>query len=652
MSRPRLLALLLALGTLVVFLPVARFGFVNFDDPDYVTGNPVIQNGLTAAGVAWAFGCHAANWIPLTWLAHMTDCALFGVNPAAHHFVNALFHAANAALLFGLLFRLTGKIWPSALVAALFAWHPLHVESVAWVSERKDTLSTFFALLALLGYAKFARENSRRGYWLALAAFAGSLMAKQMYVTLPCLLLLLDFWPLRRISSLEFQVSNLRAAGKLVAEKIPFFLLVVPACVATCLAQRGAMATLERVPFPLRLENSLVSYAGYLGKIFCPTKLAFFYPLTPAPPATVAAAGLLLAALTIGAWRLRRNFPCVLTGWLWFLGALVPVIGLVQVGEQAMADRYSYFPAVGIFIAVVFAAAELANRFPPAKKFFAAISVVLVVACVTLTEIQMQTWRDDEALFAHALAVTRDNEIAHLNLGVVYEKRGRLDDALREYRAALALNPRREHTHNNLGDLLDLTGQPHAALAEYLAALKLNPNSVATHLNLGTLRVELGQFTEAAAEFKRAAELDPTDARPPYQNAKLLLKQGRDAEAVAELHRALALDPDNFKVLAFAARVLAADETTGVRDGAAALALAKRADDLTGGAQPLVLDALGMALAETGDFANAAAAAQQAVEIAEAAQMKDVAPLKTRLALYQQNRPWRESFRATNAPPP
>ncbi len=649
MSRPRLLALLLALATLLVFLPVGRFGFVNFDDPDYVSGNPVIQRGLTVAGVGWAFGFHAANWIPLTWLAHMTDCTLFGVNPAAHHFVNVLFHAANAALLFVLLFRLTEKVWPAALVAGLFAWHPLHVESVAWVSERKDTLSTFFALLALIAYTKYVQEESRRGYWLALAAFVASLLAKGMFVTLPYLLLLLDFWPLQRlpIEKIEF-----RAFAKLVFEKTPFFLLVVPFSILTCLAQRGAMATLERVPFALRLENSLAAYAGYLGEIFWPAKLAFFYPLAAAPFWAVLTAAAGLAAASLLAWRARRAFPYVPVGWCWFLGTLVPVIGLVQVGEQAMADRYSYFPAIGIFLIVAFGGWDLAGRFPLAKKIFFPAAVLVLAGCVVLTEIQLQYWHSDETLFSHAVAVTGENEIAHLNLGVVYERAGRLDEAMREYRAALKINPRREHTHSNIADLLDLAGQPQAALAEYGAALKLNPNSVLTHLNLGTLRVELGQFAEAAAEFAEAARLDPADARPPYENAKLLLKQGRDAEAVAELHKALQLDADNFKVQAFTARVLAADETEGIRNGVTALALAKQADELTGNSQPLVLDALGMALAETGDFANAAAAVQKAIELAEAAQVPDIKPLKTRLTLYQNKQPWRESFRATNAPTP
>lgn len=654
MSRSRLIALLLAFTTLVVFLPVGRFGFVNYDDPEYITDNAVVKSGLTWPGMVWAFaGFHVANWHPLTWLSHMADCALFGVNPGAMHFVNVLFHAANAVLLFTLLLRLTEKIWPSALVAALFAWHPLHVESVAWISERKDVLSTFFALLALLNYARYVDESKVRSpkskvyFAWSLLMFAFSLLAKPMFVTLPCLLLLLDFWPLKRfpISNFQFPIF-----AKLFAEKIPFFLLVIPLSVVTCLAQRGAMATLEHMPFALRLENSLVAYAGYLLKIFWPAKLAFFYPLFDAPFWAVLAAVIGLVVISIFAWRMRCAFPYVPVGWGWFLGTLTPVIGLVQVGEQAMADRYSYFPAIGIFIVVAFGGWDLAERFPKAKKICLAAAVGVSVACVVFTEIQLQYWRSDETLFFHAVAVTGKNEIAHLNLGVVYEKAGWLADAMREYRAALKINPRRAHTHNNIADLLDLTGQPAAALAEYQAAMQLDANSISTHLNLGTLHVELGQFAEAAAEFAEAARLDPADARSSYENGKRLLKQGRDAEAVAELRQTLQLDADNFKMLAYTARVLAADETAGIRDGAAALVFASKANDLTGGEQLFVLDALGMAYAENRDFTNAIACAQKAVGLAEAAQVPAIAALKARLGLYQNHQPWRESFRATNAP--
>ncbi len=658
MSRPRLLALLLALGTLVVFLPAGRFGFVNYDDPDYVSENYFVKNGLNATDIQWAFTTfHASNWHPLTWISHMTDCTLFGLNPGEFHFINVLFHAANVALLFALWLRLTGKIWPSAFIAALFAWHPLHVESVAWISERKDVLSTFFGLLALLSYAKFAQENYRRSFWFALGFFALGLLAKPMLVTLPFVMLLLDFWPLNRVEGFKLKVAsseprNLQPSTFkfLLFEKWPFFLLVIPVCVLTCLAQRSAMASLEKLPFPLRLENSVVTYALYLGKLFWPARLAFFYPLAAPSFPTIAAAVVLLLGICFIAWRTRHTFPYVSVGWLWFLGTLVPVIGLVQVGEQAMADRYSYFPAIGIFIIVAFGVQDLAGRFQFVKQISAPLAILALAACVLATENQLNYWRTDETLFAHALAVTGNNEIAHINLGVVYEKQSRPAEAMDEYRQALKINPRRANNYNNIADLLDEAGRPDEALTEYQTTLQLDPDAFEAHLNLGSVLVELRRFDEAAGQFQRAAELKPDDARPHYEMGKALLKQGRDAAAIDEFHQALQRDPDNGKMLAYTARVLAADDQATVRDGRAALDLATRANELFGDSLPSALDALGMACAETGDFTNAQIYAQKVLDLAAAAQMTDTAALQMRLELYQNQRPWRESFRATNAP--
>jgi hypothetical protein len=333
MSRPRLIALLLALITLAVYLPVTRHDFVNLDDADYVTQNPIVQEGLTVGGLHWAFTTfHASNWHPLTWLSHMADCECFGLNPAGHHLVNVLFHSANVALLFILLLRLTSQIWPSALVAALFAWHPLHVESVAWVAERKDVLSTFFGLLTLLSYVKFVQAQQRSSFCFALLFFALGLMSKPMLVTLPFVMLLLDFWPLQRIALDRWQGGEIL---RLVRGKIPFFLLSAASCVVTFLAQRQgeAVISLATVPLGYRLENAAVAIATYLGRLFWPVNLCAYYPLPGKIPALqifLALATLLLISAT--AWHWRRSQPCWLIGWLWFLGTLLPVIGLVQVG--------------------------------------------------------------------------------------------------------------------------------------------------------------------------------------------------------------------------------------------------------------------------------------------------------------------------------
>ena len=351
MSRPRLIALLLALITLLVYLPVTHSSFLDYDDDDYITNNQMVQNGLTLAGIQWAFTtAHASNWHPLTWLSHMTDCELFGLNPAAHHFVNVLFHAANAVLLFTLVLRLTGALWPAAFVAALFAWHPLHVESVAWVAERKDVLSTFFALLSLLSYVRYAKENRRRCFWVALACFALGLMAKPMLVTLPFVMLLLDFWPVQRFNGSTVQ--------RLLIEKIPFFTLAAISCIVTFLVQRNmAVASLELVPMGFRLENVPVAYVAYLSKLIWPSNLAVIYPMPSdfqLPPMKVALAVTLLIFVSAIVWLNRKRTPYLPVGWLWFLGTLVPVIGLVQVGTQAFADRYTYFPAIGLFFMVAF----------------------------------------------------------------------------------------------------------------------------------------------------------------------------------------------------------------------------------------------------------------------------------------------------------
>jgi tetratricopeptide (TPR) repeat protein len=700
MSHPRLIGLLLALVTLLVYLPVAHDSFLVYDDGEYVTENPAVQNGLKWPAIQWAFTTqHTSNWHPLTWLSHMMDCELFGPNAGAHHVVNVLFHAVNAALLFGLLFRLTGDLWPGAFVAALFAWHPLHVESVAWISERKDVLSTFFALLTLLAYARYAqhvtsdmcqvtRTNSAlsrvtrlpaealakaghpsRCYWLALFFFALGLMSKPMLVTLPFVMLLLDYWPLGRISDAKnapapaAQPFCLRGAPQrrfgataatlkhLLFEKWPFFLLTAVSCVVTFIAQRSgeAIVTLENIPLVFRLENALTAYAQYLLKTIWPVNLAVIYPLSPEfPRFAVIAAVAVLIFISIIAWLARKRSPCLPVGWLWFLGTLVPVIGLVQVGGAALADRYTYFPLVGVFIAVAFGVRDLAGRFRFPKTAVAGAAALVLAACLLLTENQLRYWHDNESLFRHALAVTRDNDIAHVNLAFALERQGRFDEALAEYREALRLEPRSYQIHNSYGNLLGKMGRPDEALAEYREAIRLNPKIPFLHSNLGAELAGLGRFDEAMNAFTNAAQLDPVSPWPHFQMARGLLQQGRDAEAIAKLHEALRLDPDNISILAYTAHVLAANENPEFRDGKAAFAFATRANDLSGGTQPQALDALGMAEAELGRFAEAQVVTQKAFDLANLAKMKNFEQLQQRLQLYQNRQPWRESFRATN----
>jgi tetratricopeptide (TPR) repeat protein len=642
MLRPRFIACLLAFITLVVYLPVTRHDFVHYDDDDYVVQNQIVQGGLTLADVKWAFTTgYASNWHPVTWLSHMMDCGLFKLNAGAHHFVSALIHAANVALLFILLLRLTQRAGPSALVAALFAWHPLHVESVAWVAERKDVLSTFFALLTLLSYEKFARKNARRDYWLALFFFALGLMSKPMLVTLPFILLLLDFWPLQRF---EFPVFRL----SLLSEKIPFFLLAAASCVTTFLVQRQAMPSLEQVSVAFRLVNAPTAVGRYLAKIFLPTDLAIIYPLAPIPPMTFGLAVTALLLISVAAWRWHKTGPYFLVGWLWFLGSLVPVLGLVQVGSAALADRYTYIPSIGIFIAFAFALNEACERFHWPKKNFAAVSIILSLACLTMTSLQLRYWHDSETLFRHAIAVTKNNSPAHYNLGFALESQDCPAEALAEYREALDLNPTQYKLHSSIGSMLEEMGQPAEALNEYHLYLRQDSKIPALHNAIGVALVAQEKYDEALNEFTEAERLDSNYAIPYIETAKIFFRQHQDAKAVNELWIAARTEPYNYGVLSMVAHYLAANTNAAARDGQNALVLALKANDLSHGLQPEVLDILGMAFAETGDFTNATICVENALDLADTARQKNTEPFRQRIKLYENHQPWRESFDGTN----
>ena len=670
MPRPRTISLLLAFVTMLVYLPATRNGFVDFDDDDYVTQNPIVQKGLTWSGVKWALTTrHASNWHPVTWLSHMADCQAFHLNPAGHHWDNILLHAVNAALLFVLLWQLTDALWPGAFIAALFAWHPLHVESVAWVSERKDVLSTCFALLTLLAYVNAVARGRHPAtgnesgpcphasrfilhaspcYWLALLFFALGLMSKPMLVTLPFVMLLLDYWPLQRFTVITAEAPT-ALLPRLLVEKIPFFLLAAAASVITFLVQKNdAVAALAKVPLPFRFANAIVACAGYLGKTICPIHLAVFYPL-PIHIAwlSVLAAAVALALATALVIFARKQCPYLLVGWLWFLGTLVPVIGLVQVGDQAMADRYTYFPLIGIFIALAFLARDAVRRWPFLKTPSVAATLLILPACIIVTERQLTFWRDSESLFTHALAVTPENALSHLNLGAALEAQNKPDAALAEYQKVLQLDPHRHEVYNNLGKLLLTRGQPQAALLYCRQAVQLDPQSPLSHNSLGIVLLELGRLDEASSEFSEAIRLDGDYASPRFLMGRLLLKQGHDAEAVQNLHAALQIEPDNLQMVIYLARVLAADENAQIRDGNQALTLALRAGRLAGTNQPVVLDTLAMAYAELGRFDQAIQTEQQAATLAEATGPgNDDSTMRQRLERYRNHLPWRQSFKS------
>lgn len=677
MARPRIICLLLALITLAVYWPVGHAGPVVFDDADYITENQHVQAGLTWEGVKWAFTTwHASNWHPLTWLSHMLDSTLFGPNFGAQHFVNALLHTANVILLFLLFFRATNRLWPAAFVAALFAWHPLHVESVAWLSERKDVLSTFFSLLTLLAYVRYVEEskgqlatpkpdeggNPKSKIWFVwtIILFALGLMSKPMLVTLPFVMLLMDIWPLgridpfaRRASSADVRVTEHGAQSTkfafLVIEKLPLFLLSLASSIMTYLAQRGeAVMSFEQRPLSLRVANAAVAYVEYLAKTIWPLHLAVIYPLPNQVPLwQVAASIVTLLAVTLLAWIARRNAPYLLFGWLWFLGTLVPVIGLVQVGGQALADRYAYIPLIGVFAAIAYGASDLKDRFRIKPAAISAIATLILVACIAATQHQLTFWQNSEALFRHAIDVTKNNAIAHINLGVALQQQDRNVDALAEYRRALEIDPGRFQAHNNLALLLSDMGDRNNAAREFEEALRLYPNAEPAHLNFGKLLSDMGRFDEAMHEYSIAERLAPDDYRPQYLMGKACLRHGQSAEAVKHFRAALQLAPNDFQTLTWLARVLATDNAPSVRNSADAISFAERANDLSGGEQPFVLDTLAMAYAEAGRFPEAQQTVQKAIDLAAKSANDMVPAMQDRLQLYQVHKPWREDFSRT-----
>lgn len=521
---------------------MAQFDFVNFDDPEYVSQNPHVRGGLTAAGAVWAFtSSEAANWFPITWISHMLDCQLFGLRSGSHHLTNVFFHALATLLLFGFLHRATHARWRSAFVAFLFALHPLHVESVAWVAERKDVLSAFFWFLTLWAYVRYSERPNVRRYALVLASFCLGLMAKPMTVTLPFVFLLLDVWPLQRLRVTERRV---------LLEKLPFFGLATFAAVVTYLVQRasGAVQALSIFPIELRAENALVSYMVYVGKMLWPTDLAVFYPYPQFIAAWQAAsAGIAIVGISAFVLRSFRAYPYLAVGWLWYLGTLVPVIGLVQVGAQARADRYMYVPMVGLSIMLAWGATDVVRRWPRAKTAVLAVSAAGCSSCFALTAVQVRHWRDSESLFRHALAVTDRNYVAQHNLGVALAAMpGRLPEAIPHLEVALRIEPDSARAHTDLGNALANTpGRLEDAVAEYRTALRIAPDSAITHNDLGnTLLRTPGHGTEAIEQYQTALQLKP-DYAEAHNNLGTALAgiPGRLQEAISEYEAALRIDP-------------------------------------------------------------------------------------------------------------
>jgi tetratricopeptide (TPR) repeat protein len=597
-------SVLLVLLVAAVYFPVVGFDFTNYDDPDYVTHNNPVRAGVTFEGIKWAFThAHSANWHPLTWISHMVDCQVYGLNAGGHHLTNVLLHTANSLLLLLVLYRLTGAAWRSALVAVLFALHPAHVESVAWVAERKDVLSACFFLLTLLAYIRYARERGApraepmkehsgfKWYVLALLLFALGLMSKPMLVTLPLVLLLLDYWNAK---------SGTRGAGSsartLVLEKVPFFALAAASCVVTVLVQRAsdALAPLGQSPLHARLTNAPISYFRYIGELLWPARLAVLYPEVEHWPGwEVALSAAVLVGCTFLALRWWKQRPWFFVGWAWFLVMLIPVIGLVKVGSHSIADRYTYLPSIGFFVIVAWGGAELfgglqnrglAGRARPALRVgFAVVlpSVVAVLGCAFLTRAQVFYWQNSETLFRHALAVTTNNYVAYTSLAFdladhhqlhqaeeclrealrieptyeqgwtklasVHTQARRYEEAEHDSRKALQLNPASPAAHGALGFALMKLSQTNAAVAEYREALRLNPQFGDAHYNLANFLAQQGQYAEAKTHYAAAARSEPDSADAHNNLAYMLVREGKLDEAIAEFKAALRLRPDSWR---------------------------------------------------------------------------------------------------------
>ena len=548
------IGLSVALLTLTVFAPVVDFDFVNYDDLEFVVENPRVSTGISAANARWAVAnAYAGTGGPLTWISHMMDAQLFGLDAGAHHRTSLLLHTCNVLLLFAVLWTMTRATGRSALVAALFAVHPLHVESVAWVAERKDVLSTTFWLLTMWAYVIYVRTPGVWRYALVVILFTFGLLSKPMVATLPFVLLLLDIWPLERIDLAALirrrkKASRGPSVTRLVLEKVPLLVLSAISIGLVFEAQRkiGAVAAIESLPFGSRVSNAIVSYVSYIGKMLWPVDLTVFYPYHASiPPALVAGAVLGLAAITVTAILAVRSFPFVTVSWLWYVGTLVPVIGIVQLGSHAMADRFTYVPLVGLFIVAAWGGALLLERAGLSSATQTIAAFMITLACAVVARTQVLYWQNGVALWEHAVRVTPDSARAHANLGVALARAGQNVRSIDEYRAALRYEPDYAEAHNNLGLALAAQGALREALSHYAAAVTAKPDYVNAHMNLANALDESGRADEAIGHYREAIRLDSTHVLARINLAAALARAGKLDEAIVELEAALRLDPGN-----------------------------------------------------------------------------------------------------------
>jgi Flp pilus assembly protein TadD len=684
-----LICLLLAALTVGSFYRVLGNGFFNaLDDDLYVTQNPMVEAGLTAGGVRWAFTTfHANNWHPLTWLSLQLDAQLFGAQAWGFHLTNLVLHVVNVVLLFGILARITGATWRSAMVAALFAIHPLHVESVAWIAERKDVLSTMFGFLTIGAYAWYAGRPALGRYLVVALLYALGLMAKPMLVTLPFVLLLLDYWPLRRWQPAGLQSTSRPAPTalpryapaapvRLVLEKVPLLVLAAGCATATIQAQQWVVQSLTRYPIEVRLMNTLVAYADYVAQMFWPINLAFYYPH---PASSLAAwqpvaAGLLLVAVTLIALREAGSRPYLAVGWFWFLGMLVPVIGLVQVGGQAMADRYTYVPLIGLFLALVWLSADWCASHHTPRAALATGAAVILLACAVLTWIQVGFWQSSNGMLEHTIAVTQDNYRAHINLGsnligegkireakqhlntaigikpdeplahlvlgMAYYRENRLEEAISCFRKALELKPDLPDAYDNLGKALLRQGKTDYAVKEFKKALELAPEHAEAELNLGAALYRLGRLDEAIPHLEAAHRLLPGRVEPLVNLGMALFTRGQPNRATDCFAAAARMEPATLNQMAWQ---LATNPNTLERNGPLALAIAQAVCNVTGRQAAQPLHTLAAAQAEVGDFSAAITTARSALALA-ADHPELAAQISDHIRLFEARQPVRGSL--------
>jgi len=596
--------------TWLVFGQTLRYDFVNYDDPHYVYQNTRITSGINFANVAWAFShIHSENWHPLTTITHMLDCQLHGLNAGWHHFTNVLLHCLAVVLLFVALERMTGALWRSAFVSAVFAVHPLHVESVAWIAERKDVLSAVFFMVTLLAYFHYTRSPSIGRYLIVAIVFALGLMSKPMLVTLPFVLLLLDYWPLGRFDAHRSNTG--RQVLQLIMEKIPLITLSAVSSLITFLAQRGAIGWTEQLPMSERITNAFVAYVVYIRQMFWPTELAVFYPHPEnrLPIWEVSLALIILVGIMAAAFVLRKRAPYLVTGWLWYLGMLVPVIGLLQVGWQGHADRYTHLPQIGLYIAVTWALTDLIRSWRFQRTALSAAALIVIGALSWRGWLQTSYWRDSETLFTHALAVTSNNDVALNNLGIIFLDKGQLDDAISKLQAAIDLRPENAPAHDNLAKAL----------------------------------LKKGQVAEATVHYRKFLELEPANVEARNTLGTALIQQGHIREAIDQWQEVLALQPENGNAASNLAWVFATCTDDSIRDGTRAAQLGEKALRISGGKIPMIYKVLAAAYAENGRFADAVETAQRGAELATSQGNPALAvELESNIALYQSGRQLRD----------